>query len=87
VTDDELIQREIEADALRPGPANVRLRRSGVPVWALIGYFNAANGDEDIVARDYELSRDEVSAAIAYYKQHRPEIDGRIEDSELRTVG
>src|SRR5712692_3223943 len=63
--EEELLKREIEIDPLRPGPANVRLRRSGVHVWALIGhYLNAAEGDKEALARDYDLFPDEVEAAL-----------------------
>jgi hypothetical protein len=65
VRDDDLIAREIEEDVYSPGPADVRLRRSGVHVWAIVGhYLNAVNRDKEAVARDYELSLDEIEAAL-----------------------
>jgi uncharacterized protein (DUF433 family) len=85
---DELLKREIEADPYRPGPANVILRRSGVHVWAIVGHYLYAVGkDKTAVARDYDLSLEEVEAALAYYRRHRPEIDGRIADNEPAAVG
>lgn len=82
-SEEEIIQQEIEIDPHRPGPANVRLRRSGAHVWAVIGYFlYAVNGDEQALARDYELSTEEVRAALLYYRRHRSEIDGRLADSQ-----
>lgn len=80
---EERLRDEIEVDPFCPGPANVRLRRSGVHVWALIGYYlYAAKEDADMIARDYALSREEVQAALEYYRRHRPEIDGRIADNQ-----
>ena len=38
-------------------------------------------GDEQVieqVARDYDVSREAVEAAIAYYRQHKPLIDARL---------
>jgi uncharacterized protein (DUF433 family) len=77
-----LIKREIESDPRRPGPANARLRRSGVPVWAIVGYYlDVARGDEEAVARAYEVSLDAVRAAVQFYQRHRAEIDARREDN------
>jgi uncharacterized protein (DUF433 family) len=84
VDDQELVRREIEDDPYYPGPSNARLRRSGVHVWAIIGYYlHAVGGDEQAVARDYGLSPDEVKAALGYYRYHRAEIEGRIAEIEL----
>ncbi len=81
---DELIRREIETDEMRPGPADVRLRRSGVHVWAIVGhYLYAVDRSKDAVARDYDLSLDEVDAALEYYQQHTAVIDGRLAANEL----
>lgn len=79
MSEDELIQREIEEDPYSPGPADVRLRRSGVHVWAIVGhYLFAAGQDQRTVARDYQISPEEVDAALAYYNRHRAVIDGRL---------
>jgi uncharacterized protein (DUF433 family) len=86
--EDDLVRREIEVDPHRPGPANVLLRRSGVHVWAIVGHYLYAVGkDKRAVARDYDLSLEEVDAAFAYYRRHRREIDGRIADNEPAPVG
>lgn len=80
--EEELLQREIEIDPYQPGPANVRLRRTGTHVWAIIGHYrDAVHGDEAAIARDYELTSDELKAALLYYRRHRPEIDGRLADN------
>lgn len=76
------IDREIEGDLRRPGPANARLRPSGVPVWAIVGYdLDVANGDEVAVARAYDVSLDAVRAALKFYALHQAEIDARREDN------
>ncbi len=59
-------------------PAEARLRRSGVSVSALVAYADAVGGDLEQVARDYEISPEEVAAAFAYYKDHKDAIDAKI---------
>jgi uncharacterized protein (DUF433 family) len=58
-------------------PADARLKDSGVSVWAIVLYYQAA-GSIDEVARDYDISPDVVEAALAYYADHRTLIDARI---------
>jgi uncharacterized protein (DUF433 family) len=85
---EELIKREIEVDPYHPGPADVRLRRSGVHVWAIVGhYLYAVERDMSAVARDYGISLEEVEAAIAYYHQHLAEIEGRLAANRPARVG
>ena len=74
----ELINEYIEQDPIRPGPASVRLRASGVSVWALVAYYQAAGNDLERVAADYQLPREAVEAALAYYRCHQASIDARI---------
>jgi|GEM_PF-4731336 len=51
------------------------LKRTGTPVWAVIGYcLRACDGAVELAAHDYGLTHDEVLAAFAYYQQH-PELD------------
>ena len=86
-SDAELIAREIEQDPNRPGPANVRLRSSGVPVWAIVGHFlHAVNRDPAAVARDYEISPEQVKAALAYYARNKAVIDGRLAENQPVSV-
>ena len=88
MTDEELIQAEIETDPYHPGPADVRLRRSGVPVWAIIGYYqDVARGDPSVVERDYDISAREVEAALAYYRRYKDAIDARLATNRLTPVG
>lgn len=88
MSDTELIQQEIEADSSRPGVANVRLKRSGAHVWAVVAYYlEAGERDVQAVATDYGLSLDEVRAALAFYDAHREVIDSRIADNEMVLAG
>ena len=77
---DRLIERHIDPnwDRYPGGRADARLRESGVPVWALIGHLRAVENDVDRVATDYELPREAVQAALAYYRRHKALIDARL---------
>lgn len=76
--DDELIARYIEENPWHPGPADVRLAESGVPVWALAGQHLAAAGDAAQLAADFAVPCEAVEAALAYYRRHRAVIDARL---------
>jgi uncharacterized protein (DUF433 family) len=73
-----LIRKWIEPNPVRPGGENARLREYGVPVWALIGHARATGRDAAAVAGDYDVPQEAVEAALAYYEQHRSQIDTRI---------
>lgn len=78
-TDDEqLIARGIIPDPAGRGAADVRLRQSGVPVWAIIGHWRVVGKDADRVVEDYEITREELDAALAYYRRNRAAIDARL---------
>ncbi len=76
----QLIERYIDLDTDRypGGRADARLREYGVPVWALIGHLRVVDEDVDRVAEDYELPREAVEAALAYYRRNQPYIDARL---------
>jgi len=76
--DDDLIARYIEPNPHRPGLDEARLVGWGVAVWALVGYLTAVGGDIAQVAEDYDLPREAVEAALAYYRRHKDLIDARI---------
>lgn len=76
--DAALIARYIEDDPYHPGPGDVRLTESGVSVWAVIGHLPSVGGDHARAAADYELSAEEMDAAIAYYRAYGPAIDARL---------
>ena len=73
-----LIDRYIEQDPHHPGPADVRLKESCVPVWAIIGYYQATGRDPQRVAQSYEVPLEAVQAALAYYRQNQALIEGRL---------
>jgi uncharacterized protein (DUF433 family) len=78
--DQDLIDRyiDLEWDRYPGGRADARLKDYGVPVWALVAQLRAIGGDLDQLARDYELPRDAVDGAMAYYRQNKKYIDARI---------
>jgi uncharacterized protein (DUF433 family) len=75
---EHLIPTYIEENPYQPGVADARLKEYGVPVWALIGFWELAKRDVAEVASAYELPEEAVHAAIGYYNEHRCEIDERI---------
>jgi uncharacterized protein (DUF433 family) len=76
--DDALITKSIELNPDKPGLDQARLKEYGVAVWALVAYCRAANGDLDQVVQDYEIPREQVEAALAYYRRHRTLVDARV---------
>jgi uncharacterized protein (DUF433 family) len=77
VTDEELIEQHIMPDP-GMGRAEARMRRTGTHVWALIGYLRGAERDPADLAAAYELTREEIDAALAYYRRYRAYIDARL---------
>jgi uncharacterized protein (DUF433 family) len=73
-----LIARWIRPHPHRNGAADVVVAESDVPVYALIGDLATVAGDLDRVAADYEVPREAVEAALAYYRRHRDLIDARM---------
>ena len=76
--DEALIERYVEPDPFHPGPGDVRLVDSGVSVWAVIGHLASVAGDTAQAAADYEITPEEMAAALAYYRHHRAAIDARL---------
>ncbi|MDP9364282.1 MAG: DUF433 domain-containing protein [Chloroflexota bacterium] len=76
--DQELIARHVEPDPNRPGPGDVRLAGSAVPVWAVIGHLAANGWRADDAAADYAIPGEEVAAAAAYYRRHTDAINARL---------
>jgi uncharacterized protein (DUF433 family) len=75
---DDLIATYIDTDPYRPGVADAILTDSGVHVWAIMGAILLTGATPDEVARDYDVLREAVDAAIAYYRRYRPIIIARI---------
>jgi uncharacterized protein (DUF433 family) len=78
LNDADLIARYIEPDPSRPSRAEARLKTSGVPVWALIGQYQATGRDLEAVAASYEVPVAAMRAALAYYWQHMELIEDRL---------
>ena len=76
--DEQIIRRYIDEDPDHPNPTEARVAGYGVPVWALIGYLRAVEGDPVRTAQDYGLPEAVVEAAAAYYRRHRQAIDARL---------
>jgi uncharacterized protein (DUF433 family) len=74
----ELITRHVQPNPHKPGPADAILRDSGVSVWILVEAYRASEKDADCVAQTWNLPREAVAAALAYYAQHAAAIDARI---------
>lgn len=88
MTDDELIARYIELDALHPWPGEALLKDSGVPVWALIGHYLYATEQNAVeVADAYDLPLVEVEAALAFYRRYKCAIDARIGENNWPAAG
>lgn len=77
LTEDELIARYMEENPHKPSRANYRLVESGTPIWVFIGRYEALNGDAEQIAKNYDISMEQVAAAIAYYKRYKEIIDDR----------
>ena len=73
-----MIEDYIEEDPFRPGPADARLRGSGVHVWILAAQLPAFNGDATALAAAYHLPLEAITAALAYYRRHQKPIDALI---------
>ncbi|HEY7035776.1 MAG TPA: hypothetical protein VH482_30845 [Thermomicrobiales bacterium] len=82
MTDKELILRYVEVDPIHSGPGNVRLKDSGVNVWAIIGNYLANERDAERTAAEYDLPLMEVEAAVAFYRRFKWAIDARLAENE-----
>jgi uncharacterized protein (DUF433 family) len=81
--DDTLIDRWIEPNPHKLRTDEAWLRDSAVPVWAIVGYLEAVKGDVAQVAADYDVPREAVEGALAYYRRHKTLIDARIAANAL----
>lgn len=76
----QLIEQYVDPDWDRypGGRGDARLRDSGVPIWALVAHYGVTGNDRDQLARDYQLPRSAIEAALAFYEQNKEYIDARI---------
>jgi uncharacterized protein (DUF433 family) len=74
-----LIEKHVDLEYDRyGGRADARMKRTGVSIWAIVGYLRVYDGDAAEVARIYELSQEEMDGALAYYRRHKKYVDARI---------
>jgi uncharacterized protein (DUF433 family) len=80
VDEQELIERHVDMDAARQpgGRADAWLRESRVSVWAIVAFLDVYGGDVDKVAEHFDLTREEMEAALAYYRRNKKYVDARI---------
>lgn len=67
----------VEPDPHHPGPGDARLRPSRIAVWAIVGEY-LTSGDVGQVAQAYDVSVEEVQAALRYYREQKAAIDARL---------
>lgn len=83
---EEHFARYIEENPFKPGLANARLVESGMAIWAFAGALEAAGNDAARIAHDYELSPEQVAAAIAYYQRYKEIVDDRRTANRLSAI-
>ncbi|TAK20102.1 MAG: hypothetical protein EPO26_18555 [Chloroflexota bacterium] len=76
--DERLIAEHVEPKDFRAGGRADARTSGGVPIWALIGHLRVVEGGVDEVASAYDLPREEVEAALAYYRRNKAYIDARL---------
>ena len=76
--DEQIIRHYIAADPQWSDPAEARVAGYGVPVWALIGYLRAVDGDLTRTAQDYDLPEAAVRSVVAYYRRNREVTDASL---------
>lgn len=77
-SDQALISRWIVPNPHKPDPAEAWVLPAHLSVWAVIAQLELDGWDLSGIADWYELPREAVEAANAYYRQHPVEIDARI---------
>jgi uncharacterized protein (DUF433 family) len=79
-TDAQLVEEHIDGDFDRyaGGRADARLRESGVSVWAIVSFLKVYSGNVTKVAEHFDLTREEVEGALAYYRLNKSFIDARV---------
>ena len=74
----ELIARYVKPHPSDRGRAYAWLPAYGQSVAAIVRGIRAREGDIGQLREDWELPKEAVRAAIAFYRRHRPFIDARI---------
>ena len=80
LSDDELIERYFDADWDSDGwsRAEARLRDYGVSVAGLIINRRVNGYSLDELAESFDLPREAVDAAMAYYRKNKKYVDARV---------
>ncbi|GAC1492124.1 MAG: DUF433 domain-containing protein [Chamaesiphon sp.] len=55
-----------------------RIHNTRIPVWTLVSFRQQGADDEELLRNYPSLTREDLTAAWAYYEQHRPELDREI---------
>jgi uncharacterized protein (DUF433 family) len=84
--DEQIIRQYVAEDPDWSDPVEARIAGYGVPVWALIGYLRAVDGDLARTAQDYDVPEEAVRAAVAYYRRHQRAIDARLIENSATTA-
>lgn len=74
----DLIIHYVQQNPHKRGAEDAVVRGVGVSVWILIEAYRASDGDTERVAQAWNLPREAVDAALAYYAEHTAAIDARI---------
>lgn len=74
----DLIARHIKPDPYRPGVARYIVRGHGTAIWAIVSLHDGGNNDIAYVADGYDLTEEQVRAALAFYADHAEEVDAFI---------
>ena len=76
--EEQLIEKFIGLDnELYGGRADARLK-SGPSIWAIVSYLDIYKGDLEEIAGHFDISQDEIDAALAFYRRNKKYIDARI---------
>lgn len=84
--DEDLVARQVVLDPYHPGPGDVRLVDSGVPVWAIVGHRPALGGNVDQAANGYAIAPEAARAAVTYDHRNQDVIDARLAANSGRGV-
>ena len=74
----DLVTKWIRPHPRRRGVEEARLVKPQISVWALVGHLRTVGWDVNRTAEAYRIPPEAVEAALAYYEQHRTEIDARL---------
>jgi len=58
--------------------ADGKLKKEGIPAWALVGYLMATNWDMEQTRADYDIEMEKLEAAVVYYIQYKDVIDAKL---------